>query len=99
MPKLQTIPRKLVKEKGLSNEESVLLEDVIGRSWPVRISLQRDHRLLMRKGLCDFCRANQIETGNTLIFEFIQPTVLKVHIFPVGVRRKSIKVLQTSGCL
>ncbi|KAF3446240.1 hypothetical protein FNV43_RR11419 [Rhamnella rubrinervis] len=88
-----TIPRELAKEKGLLNKKSIVLQDVIGRSWPVRLAPQLDGRVLMRKGFCDFCNGNQIEAGNTLIFEFIEPTVLKVNIIPVGLRRRSIIAL------
>lgn len=89
--KLQIIPIQLAREKKLMTVSSVMLKDPGGRSWPVKLNRTGDGRVNMTHGWVDFWKANQIAVGDTLIFEFMMPTVLQVHIFRGEGRAISIR--------
>ncbi|KAH7524011.1 hypothetical protein FEM48_Zijuj06G0073000 [Ziziphus jujuba var. spinosa] len=75
-----SIPMKIAREKGLLNKKSAVLQDVFGRSWPVKLVIDSDLHLIMTSGFADFCYANEVKNGNTLLFEFVKPRVMKVYI-------------------
>ena len=73
-----------VIEKDLISKKRVMVLDPTGRPWPVKLDLMEDGCLNMTDGWADFCRGNKIVAGDTFIVEFVQQTVLRVHIFRAG---------------
>lgn len=80
--KMQTIPRQVAVEQGLMNKKQVVLKDPSGKGWTIKLRIRDyDGRLDLKERWAEFCRANKIVTGNTLIFEFTKPNVMQVHVF------------------
>ncbi|XP_004308903.1 PREDICTED: B3 domain-containing protein Os01g0723500-like [Fragaria vesca subsp. vesca] len=75
-----TIPIKIVRAKLQMSKQILELRDPKNMSWPVTATPIPDGRLLMTTGWCDCCKANKIEEGHTIVFEFVKGHV-KLHIF------------------
>ncbi|KAK3231500.1 hypothetical protein Dsin_003381 [Dipteronia sinensis] len=77
-----TIPREFARQKNLMRNKMVKLKDPSGKSWQVKIHIRPlDGRVDLKGGWNEFCKANRIESNDTLIFESMQSSVMQVHIF------------------
>ncbi|VVA16693.1 PREDICTED: B3 [Prunus dulcis] len=81
-----TIPKELAIAEGLVRKKTVKLHDPAGRSWIVKLRVHRSPylRFDMTKGWAKCCRANQISQGDTIVFEFVKPSVMQIHIYRGG---------------
>ncbi|PIA52393.1 hypothetical protein AQUCO_01000338v1 [Aquilegia coerulea] len=77
------IPNEIVKEKGLSVKDKMLLLDPCGRSWPVTIYCWSKGRTFLTAGWPAFCKANRLNTNDTCHFQFIDgvDNAIRVEIF------------------
>lgn len=74
------------------NKKTVKLEDPTGKSWPVSLCVSKYYkkngklyeRLDLTAGWTQVCVANKISPGDTIIFELVKRSVVKIHIFRVG---------------
>ncbi|KAK9929553.1 hypothetical protein M0R45_026648 [Rubus argutus] len=85
-------PKELGVAKGLMNKKTVKLVDPTGKSWPVSLCVSKYYkkngrlyeRLDLTAGWRQVCVANKISPGDTIIFELVKQSVMKIHIFRVG---------------
>ncbi|KAI3844495.1 hypothetical protein MKW92_036506 [Papaver armeniacum] len=80
-----TIPRDFAKNFGLHKENSVVLQDPKGRSWPVDLIQVADGRINMDDGWAQFSVGNKLSAGDVCLFQVINQTKgdeLNVLIFP-----------------
>ncbi|KAI3830379.1 hypothetical protein MKX03_033491 [Papaver bracteatum] len=80
-----TIPRNFAKEFGLDEENSIVLQDPKGRSWPVDLIQVADGRINMADGWAQFSVGNKLSAGDICLFQVINQTKvdeLNVLIFP-----------------
>ena len=75
-----TIPKVIAMAKLQMSKQTIELQDPSKTSWPVTVTPMPDGRLLMNNGWRDCRKANQIEEGHTIVFEFVRGHV-KLHIF------------------
>ncbi|XP_040365238.1 B3 domain-containing protein REM9 isoform X1 [Rosa chinensis] len=76
-----TIPQKIVKAEGLKGHMSLTLRDPEERSRIVETDVTVDKRLKLTKGWCQGCREFNISIGDKVVFEFVKPNVIQLHIF------------------
>ncbi|KAM5564297.1 hypothetical protein ABKV19_018744 [Rosa sericea] len=77
------IPTEVVIAEGLKAGMAIKIQDTFGMSWHLRLRGSHD-RVLMRSGLSKICRANKTLPGDTVIFEFVKPRVVQLHIIRAG---------------
>ncbi|KAI3901844.1 hypothetical protein MKW92_031252 [Papaver armeniacum] len=80
-----TIPRNFAKNFGLDKENSIVLQDPKGRSWPVDLIQVADGRINMADGWAQFSEGNKLSAGDICLFQVINQTIvdeLNVLIFP-----------------
>ncbi|KAM1474814.1 hypothetical protein ACFX2I_030782 [Malus domestica] len=84
------IPKQLAVAEGLMYKNTVTLQDPAGRSWLIQLRIRRpsstDH-LDISTGWTDCVKANRISPGDTMIFEFVNQGLMRVHIFKKGAVR------------
>ncbi|KAL6205759.1 hypothetical protein ACLB2K_023011 [Fragaria x ananassa] len=76
------IPKDLVVSKGLKSKNTVEIEDSTGRLWPAK--LVKGNYVSMSTGWGECSKANNIVVGDTVVFEFVQQTVMRLHVFKKG---------------
>ncbi|KAL5780375.1 hypothetical protein ACOSQ2_011112 [Xanthoceras sorbifolium] len=77
-----TIPREVARAKNLMTNKMVKLKDPSGRSWQVKLHIRPlDGRVDLKYGWVEFRIGNKLARNDALIFEFMQPRVMQVHIF------------------
>ncbi|XP_050386084.1 B3 domain-containing protein Os01g0723500-like [Argentina anserina] len=75
-----TIPKVIAQAKLQMCKQIIELRDPSKMSWPVTVSPMQDGRHVMHSGWRDCCKSNQIEAGQTMVFEFVKRHV-KLHIY------------------
>lgn len=93
---MQRIPKQLALDEGLTDKDSVTLQDPDGRSWFVRLRTlyaDRFDYLKLSTGWRECGKANQISLGDTIVFEFVKQSVIQVHIFRKGEVRGNVRRL------
>lgn len=96
--KFQVIPKKLVISEGLMSMGTVMLRNESGRSWCAKVILRPKssfHRMELTTGWAEFCNANQISVGDTVIFEFVKQSVIQIHVFRAVRGKRCAVVLDT----
>ncbi|PRQ26591.1 putative transcription factor B3-Domain family [Rosa chinensis] len=78
------IPTEVVIAEGLKAGTAIKIQDTFEMSWHLRLRANHD-RVLMRSGLSNICKANKTSHGDTVIFEFVKPRVVQLHIIRAGV--------------
>lgn len=87
---MQTIPKDLAVTKGLMSKKTIEIEDSTGRLWPAKlVSLTSKENnktcgLAMSTGWGECSKANKIAVGDTVVFEFVKQSVIRLHIFRKG---------------
>ncbi|KAK9714353.1 hypothetical protein RND81_06G087800 [Saponaria officinalis] len=76
----QTIPMAVGIEKKLTTKEEVVLQDVKGNCWPVRLGHKKTGHVLLLGGWKQFLDGNNIVIGDTLYFDFISETLAAVQV-------------------
>ncbi|KAM5586078.1 putative B3 domain-containing protein [Rosa sericea] len=85
-----TIPKDLAVTKGLMSKKTIEIEDSTGRLWPAKlVSLTSKENnktcgLAMSTGWGECSKANKIAVGDTVVFEFVKQSVIRLHIFRKG---------------
>ncbi|VVA16694.1 Hypothetical predicted protein [Prunus dulcis] len=78
------IPKKLAIAEGLNSARNVTLRDPNGRLWLVKLVIRPKtscKRVEFTTGWGECCQANQISVGDTMVFEFVKQSAIKLHIF------------------
>ncbi|KAI3895759.1 hypothetical protein MKW98_025550 [Papaver atlanticum] len=76
-----TIPRNFAKEFGLDGENSIVLQDPKGRSWPVDLIQVADGRINMADRWAQFSVGNKLSAGDICLFQVINQTkVDELHV-------------------
>ncbi|KAK9945846.1 hypothetical protein M0R45_011341 [Rubus argutus] len=75
------ISKEVATKEGLRPGMTVKVKDTFGMSWSLKLcGSSADDRVLMRSGLADICKASIASPGDTLIFEFVKPRVVQLHV-------------------
>ncbi|XP_050368957.1 B3 domain-containing protein REM5-like [Argentina anserina] len=84
------IPKSLVETEGLESKKTVEIEDSTGRLWPAKlVGIAYRHKYMaMSTGWGECSKANKIVVGDTVVFEIVQPTVWRLHVFKNGLRTR-----------
>ncbi|KAI3946040.1 hypothetical protein MKX01_024796 [Papaver californicum] len=80
-----TIPKDFARKFGLEKENSIVLEDPKGRSWPVDLIQVADGRINMANGWAQFSVGNKLSAGDICLFQVVNQTKgdeLNVLILP-----------------
>ncbi|KAI3922305.1 hypothetical protein MKX01_005994 [Papaver californicum] len=93
-----TIPKDFARKFGLDKEDSIVLGDPKGRSWPVDlIQVAADGRIDMADGWAQFSVGNKLSAGDICLFQVINQTkgdALNVLILPkAGMEKQGWEVL------
>ncbi|TQE04932.1 hypothetical protein C1H46_009403 [Malus baccata] len=92
------IPKKLAISEGLVSMGTVMLRNESGRSWCAKVILRPKssfHRMELTTGWAEFCKANQISVGDTVIFEFVKQSLIQIHVFRAVRGKRCAVVLDT----
>lgn len=77
------IPASFTASNGIATRHQVILKDVEGRSWHVRICNKGKRGVHLAQGWQEFCADNRLEKGDKCIFELVsmEDNTLLVQIF------------------
>ncbi|KAL2945132.1 hypothetical protein RDABS01_022843 [Bienertia sinuspersici] len=75
-----TIPKALMVDKTYSNDETVILKDREGNSWPVQLRIRPDGRVDLSRGWREFVSSNDLASGDKLTLEMVSNNVIQVHV-------------------
>lgn len=90
-----TIPVSFIRECELGKMDAIILQDQMGRSWPVRIA-HWIGRVAMAKGWPKFRDVNHLNEGDVCVFEFLEADkAIHVHIFRA--KENTATVLRRTG--
>ncbi|XP_004292711.1 PREDICTED: B3 domain-containing protein REM5-like [Fragaria vesca subsp. vesca] len=79
------VPREVIRKEGYRVGMTLEIKDVFGISWKATVGGSPEAgRMLIRSGLPNICRANQASPGDTVIFEFVKPGVVQLHVIKAG---------------
>lgn len=79
------MPREVIRREGYRVGMTLEIKDVFGIFWKVTLAgAPEAGRMLIRSGLPNICRANQASPGDTVIFEFVKPGVVQLHVIKAG---------------
>ncbi|KAL6215003.1 hypothetical protein ACLB2K_014435 [Fragaria x ananassa] len=83
------VPKEVIRKEGYRVGMTLEIKEVFGIFWKVTFGGSPEAgRMLIRSGLPNICRANQASPGDTVIFEFVKPGVVQLHVVKAGAHKQ-----------
>ncbi|XP_077218662.1 B3 domain-containing protein Os01g0723500-like isoform X2 [Tasmannia lanceolata] len=82
------IPAQFAKAHLPKERVKIILRDPKGRTWEAKLNISR-HRYTISAGWIAFARGNNLEEGDSCIFELVGKLKMRVHIFRLARENKA----------
>lgn len=87
----QVLPRDFTDSTGITTDSEIMVRDVKGREWPVRIVYRKHGRYDICGGWTDFLRNNDVIIGNTIscTLTLSSSNIIEVRVVKTGTDKRS----------